>query len=150
MLLPVSMEGLGACPPFAMDHQDSNDFPAEPVGDQNFSWLGVGGLLPENDDPYPMIEAVDPNRLGKIVLPPTIAFHWLAVGHGDQGSDLTSFAGLAFELNLAIEFQIADIKALAGVKVIERFGVGEIRIDGKIAGNLVSDDQSTNSKQRSV
>src|SRR6266540_17611 len=138
MLLPVPMEGLCPRPAFAIGLEDAMHFPIRPVRNQDLARLGITLPFPQHHDSHRVLDTWDADALGEIPLD-------LAIHRGFAPTQwpelcLDPLAGLpilAIHGDGAIEFQITDIGAPLAVDMIEDRGIGEVTVEGDIAGNIL-------------
>jgi len=131
------MECFGACPSLAIDRENPMNLPTQMIGDQYFGRFIIILMLPENHDPHPMTEAIDPNRFSEVELPLAIALNHFAICGWNQLRQLRDFESLSFELHLPIALQVTHVESLAPMNVIEYFRIGKIGIHREIAWNLM-------------
>ena len=140
MLLAVPMKALRPAPTTPIDPQNPCDLPESPIGDQYLTSLDILPGGPENDDPNRMIHVRDSDAFREIPLPVLADGQKFPVLGGDLFCQNLGLENLSLKDDLTIEFQIADIGPFLGVDMIEIRRVGEIAVEGEIAGDRVMHD----------
>ncbi len=138
MLLSVPIEGLCSCPAFAIRLEDAMHFPVGPVADQDLARLGITLPFPQHHDPHGVCHTWNADTLGEVPL--NLAIHaGLAATQWSQlrFDPLAGLGVLAIHSDGSIELQITDIRPPLAVDMIEDFGIGEVTVEGDIAGNVL-------------
>ena len=109
LLLAIPMKGFRACPTMAVHPYHTTDFPAHPVGHQDNARRRGIAFRPEDHNPNFMLHVGQPQRTGKIPLPPVPLAKWFAQRWGNgscQGVGLEQAPAID---QVAVELEGADI-----------------------------------------
>src|SRR5262249_252628 len=139
MLLPVPVKGLGSTPAPLVDFQDSACFALRAVGDQNLARFGRVSTRPKHQDTYGMVDLGDADRLGEIPLGVTPNRELRAHEWGERLDPGADSGLLRADYNRPIGFQVADICPPFAMDVVHDWRVGEVAVEGEVAGNGLSD-----------
>ena len=136
MLLPVPMEGLGAGPALARGLQDAMAFPRGALGDQDLAWCGIPLLFPQHRNPHRVRDAGNADTLGEVPLNLAVHGRLAPTQRPHLGLDpRTRLAVLTIDRDGAIKLQIPDVVALRAGDLVADLGVGEVTVEGEVAGD---------------
>ena len=142
LLLSVPMKGLRAGPAIFVNQENSHHVPGDAVGYQNLAGFFVSFFVPNNNYPHFVVDSGYMQGHGEMPLLFSSTMERFAAFGIDLGGEFVGADYLALPLDLAIEFQVADIAArpvetiFLGMNVIQYLRVGEIAVEGEIAGNF--------------
>jgi len=142
LLLAVPMERLRARPTLPVHSHDSTHLPGDPIGHQDLATRLILTVMPQHDDPYLVLHLGDLHRHGEVPLAFVADPHLLAVRRRDRRRQLAGLDDPAFPLQLAVELEVAHVASgsprliLLVVDVVEDLGVGEVAVEGEVAGDL--------------
>src|SRR3989304_6237337 len=152
LLLSVPVEGRRAGPAIFVNQEDSHYVPGDAVGYQNLAGFFVSFFVPNNDDPYFVVDSGYMQAHGEVPLLLVSAMEGFAALGIDLGGQFVGADYFALPLQLAIELQVADIAArpaetiFFGMNVVQYLGIGEIAVEGEIPGNFTFDSYFTNAE----
>ena len=142
LLLAVPMERLRARPAMPVHPHDPTHLPGDPVRHQDLAALLVVAVMPQDDDPHLVLHVGDAHRRREVPLAPVADPHLLAVRRRDRRRQFAGLDDPALPLQLAVGLQVADVAPgppepiLLAVDVVEDLGVGEVAVEGEVAGDL--------------
>ena len=139
MLLAVSMKALCPTPATPINSQDTCHVPHRSITDEHLPSFLLFFPAPQNHDPHRMSHLRNFDALREIPLSILADRYELAIFRTDEACQFRRLHQPALKNNLAVEFRIADIRSAGSMYVIEVGGVGEIAVEGEIAGNVVCD-----------
>src|SRR6266542_2793471 len=140
MLLPVPMEGLRSCPAFAIRLEDAMHFPIGSIGNQDLAWFGIPLPFPQHHNPQRVCDAGNADTFGEVPLLFVIDGRFAPTEWSELGlHPLARLPVLAIDRDGAIELQIPDVVAVLAGDMVEDLRVGEVTIEGEIAGNRLLD-----------
>ena len=99
-------------------------------------------IPPQDHDPHLVLHVGDAQRRREIPLPSVAEPQLLAILRRDRGRQLAGLDDPALPLQLAVALQVADVApgppepVRLAVDVVEDLGVGEVAVQGEVAGDL--------------
>jgi hypothetical protein len=142
LLLSVPMKGLRAGPAIFVNQENSPHFPGDAIGYQNFAGFFVSFFVPNNDNPHFVVDAGDMQAHGEVPLLLVSAMEGFAALGIDLGGQFVGADDFALPLQLAIEFQVANVSAgpaetiLLGMDVVQDLGIRKIAVESEIPGDF--------------
>src|SRR5262249_32585047 len=140
MLLPVPMERLGSCPAFAIGLEDAMHFPIGSIGNQDLAWFSIPLPFPQHHNPHRVRDAGNADTFGEVPLLLAIDGRFAPTQRPQlRLHPIARLPVLAIDRDGAIELQIPDVVAVLAGDVVEDLGIGEVTVEGEIAGNGLLD-----------
>ena len=142
LLLSVPMKGLRTCPAMSINQENPHHLPADTVGHQDFARLFVSLFVPNDNDTHFVVDVGDVQGHGEVPLLLASTPERPAIFRRDLGSNFVDAHHAAFPLDLAVEFQVSHIAPRPvetiplGMNMVEDLGIGEVAVEGEIAGNF--------------
>lgn len=139
MLLAVPMEALRPCPAATIHLQHTNNIPVGLITDQHLFGLFVILFGPQNHDSHLMVHIRNTDAFGKIPLLRIADADFFAILGRNLGSQFIGADVTAHKQNFTIELQIADVRPLVMMNVVQIGRIRKIAVKGEIAGDLLVD-----------
>src|SRR4029450_11343987 len=127
-MLSYSMNGLVACPAMPIHQDYANHFPPQTVTHQRFARFLLVSLAPKQDDPHRMRDVRKPHLFAEVPIPPLPHAHRFLCSPRNLPRHILEFLLLARVHDLAVQLQIAHIRSLLALQVVEHLRTGEIAI----------------------
>src|SRR5262249_53355295 len=124
LLLAVPIEGLSTCPPMAIHYNYTNHFPFQTVTHQGLSRCLVASLAPKQQDPHGVRHSGNPHLFTEVPILRAPHPHRFFRFPRHLPHYVLELLLLPRIHDLAVELQVAHIRALRALDVVEDIGAG--------------------------